>query len=306
MGTPAFGVPSLDELARSGQEVVAVVTQEDRPRGRKLLSSPVPVKQRAVELGMRVLQPAKLTDPVFMDQMKGCAPDLIVVVAYGGFLPRALWGLPPRGAINLHPSLLPRYRGAAPIQHALLNGDTETGVTILYLGEGMDAGDIILQEKLPIAPADTAESLSVTLAAQGARALLRAVRAIEQGGAERMPQDESRVTFAPKLTKEAGAVDWSLPAIALERRVRAFHPWPGACTLYAFHGKKLRLKILEAMVVGGEGDPGLVSRCDSDGIHVGTGSGMLVLTRVQPEGKRIMTAAQFSAGHRDLAGTRLG
>ena len=304
MGTPEFAVPSLEALAQSDQELVAVVTREDMPQGRRLILSPPPVKQRALHLGLRVVQPAKLNDAAFMSEVRQLSPDLVAVVAYGAFLPKSLYELPPLGTINLHPSLLPKYRGAAPIQHAILNGDRETGVTVIYLSEEMDAGDIILQERVPIESADTSESLSNKLSLRGAHALLAAVKAIEKGTAKRVPQDGTGATFAPKISKEDGLIDWRLSAAELARRVRAFPPWPGTYTYLASGRGKMLLKVLEADSSPPAGDAGVIIRCDGEGIHVGTGNGTLILRKVQPEGKKAMTAAQFTAGHRDLLGRR--
>lgn len=307
MGTPEFALPSLDMLARSEHDVLAVVTQQDRPRGRRLVLTPPAVKRRAVELGLEVLQPAGLADAAFMNRIAAIGPDLIVVVAYGNYLPRSLWELPRHGTINLHPSLLPKYRGAAPIPRAILNGEHETGVTIMYVGEGLDEGDVIAQEKAPIPPAATCESLSIQLAEAGGRLLLKAVRDIERGTAARTPQDGSAATLAPKLSKAEGLIDWHLPAAELARRVRAFYPWPGAYAYLASQGKRLLLKILEAEPdAEGTGSPGVVAGFDERGIRVGAGRGCLILKTVQPEGKNRMTAAQFAAGRRDLVGMRMG
>ncbi|MEI6633310.1 MAG: methionyl-tRNA formyltransferase [Chlamydiota bacterium] len=307
MGTPEFAVPSLDALAGGGQEVCAAATQPDRPRGRNLAVAATPVKRRAGELGLRVLQPADPGDAAFIGEVREMNPDLIAVVAYGNFLPPALWGLPPRGTINLHPSLLPKYRGAAPIPRAILNGDRETGVTVLYLGAGMDAGDIVAQERAPISADDTGGTLAAALARRGGGLLLAAVRSIEKGTAARIPQDESAATFAPKLEKSDGLIDWRLSAEDLARRVRALRPWPGTFTFAPSRGGTRLLKILEASARAGDaGETGRVLRCDSVGIHVGTGSGSLVIRVVQPEGGRAMTALEFVRGTRDLAGTMLG
>ncbi|MEJ2744862.1 MAG: methionyl-tRNA formyltransferase [bacterium] len=307
MGTPEFALPSLDALAESQHDILAVVTQQDRPKGRRLILTPPAVKRRAIELGLKVLQPVSLTDTGFMDQIGEVGPELIVVVAYGNYLPRALWGLPRYGTINLHPSLLPKYRGAAPIPRAILKGETETGVTILYIGDGLDSGDIIAQEKVPIPPAATSESLGSRLAEAGGRLLLEAVRDIEMGSAARTPQDGENATLAPKVSKSEGLIDWNLSAVDLALRVRAFYPWPGASTYFTAHDKRMLLKVIEADVdTEGTGSPGLVAGCDGRGLHIGAGKGCLILKTVQPEGKGRMAAAQFAAGRRDLVGMKLG
>mgnify|MGYP001162026717 CR=1 FL=1 len=307
MGTPGFALPSLDALADGGHELVAVATQPDRPRGRGRLAAAPPVKRRAIERGLRLLQPASPGEERFLAEVREAAPDLIAVVAYGNFLPQALWGLPPRGAINLHPSLLPRYRGAAPIPRAILAGERETGVTVLYLGEGMDAGDIIAQERVPIAPDDTGGTLAEILSLRGGALLAAAVRSIERGTSVRTPQDESAATFSPKLAKSDGLIDWRAPAEEIALRVRALQPWPGAYTSAAAAGAPRMLKILEASVCAGEsGETGRVLRCGNEGIRVGTGRGVLVIRTVQPEGGRAMTAPEFARGHRGIEGTVLG
>jgi methionyl-tRNA formyltransferase len=307
MGTPEFALPSLNALAKSEHDILAVVTQQDKPRGRRLILTPPAVKRRAVELGLEVLQPQALTDAGFMNRIAEIGPDLIVVVAYGNYLPRPLWELPRCGTINLHPSLLPKYRGAAPIPRAILSGESETGVTILYIGDGLDAGDIIAQEKMPIPPAATSKSLGIQLAEAGSRLLLKAVCDISSGSATRTPQDGESATLAPKLSKSEGLIDWHSSAIDLARRVRAFYPWPGAYTHFTSQGKRMLLKIIEAEPdVEETGPPGMVAACDARGIRVGAGRGCLILKAVQLEGKTRMTAAQFAAGRRDLVGMKLG
>ncbi len=307
MGTPQFALPSLKALVKSKHKIVAVVTQEDKPRGRKLILSPSPVKLLASELGLRVLQPSKLSEPSFKKEMRTIKPDLIAVVAYGRFLPKSLWELPSKGTINLHPSLLPNYRGAAPIQHAILDGEAGTGVTIIYLAEKMDSGDIIRQEKMAILPTDTYATLSERLSEKGAKLLLGAVRDIEKGTVSRRPQDDSKATKAPKIEKSEGLIDWSLSARDISLRVRAFYPWPSAYTYMSLRGRKVLLKILEAGVDQDTNDKvGRMLYCKGEGIRIGTGKGSLIIKRVQLEGKRAMTAAEFVAGHRDLDGVKLG
>lgn len=307
MGTPGFALPSLDALVEGGQELVAVATQPDRPRGRGLAVAAQAVKRRAVELGLRVLQPENPADARFVGEVRAMRPDLIAVAAYGGFLPEALWAFPPRGAVNIHPSLLPRYRGAAPIQRAILNGETETGVTVLYIGARMDAGDIIAQESVRIAAEDTGETLSARLAALGGRMLVEAVRSIEAGTAARTPQDESEATFAPRIVKSDGLIDWGAPALEIARMVRALRPWPGAFTFVPRRGGTRLLKILEASACEGEGgEEGRVVRCDSTGMRVAAGGGVVVVRTVQPGGGRAMTALEFARGTGGLTGVRLG
>jgi methionyl-tRNA formyltransferase len=306
IGTPEFAIPSLRALAGSAHDIVAVVTQEDRPKGRKLILTPPPVKTAALELGLAVLQPPKASEPAFLDRVRELAPELIAVVAYGRYLPKELWGFPRYKTVNLHPSLLPKYRGASPIRSAILSGDADTGVTVMYLSEEMDAGDIIKQAVVPIGEDDGYVELSGKLAVSGAELLLEAIDDIETGKAGRRPQDESKVTTTRKIKKEDGLIDWSRPARSLLLQVRAFNPWPGAYTYFDWHGRRMLLKILEARVDEGRaGREGVVSDCTPEGIVIGTGSGCLVATRVQPEGKRPMAAAEFSAGHGGIEGTAL-
>src|SRR3989449_8435578 len=238
LGTPAFAIPSLravlDEV-----EVLAVVTQPDRPRGRGRQVTPPPVAQVARALGLRVLQLARLNDPAVRDALRALQPDVIITVAYGKMIPPSILALPPRGCINVHPSLLPKYGGAAAIQSAIADGQRETGVTIMYQSEALDAGDIILQRRVPIESYDTAQTLEARLADEGARALVEALRLIAEGMAPRIPQDASAAAYVKKLTKENGRLDWTRPARALANVIRAMDPWPSA---YSTHRGRL-LKI---------------------------------------------------------------
>lgn len=307
MGTPAFALPSLEALVDAGHEVCGVVTREDRPKGRRLIVSPTPVKARAVELGLPVLTPRSLADPSFMSAARRIAPDLVAVVAYGAFLPRPLWEMPPRGTINLHPSLLPRWRGASPVQYAILSGDAETGVTVAHLCDRVDAGDIIARERLPILPGDTGGSLSSKLAEIGGRLLAEAVDVIDRGAAERSAQDEEAATYAPRLRKTDGLIDWRMPAREIVLRIRAFNPWPGAYTYVPRDGGKALVKILRAEAsAGAGGKPGGIVECRRDGIRVGAGEGCVVVRVVQVEGKRPVDAGAFLCGRPGLEGGRLG
>jgi methionyl-tRNA formyltransferase len=307
MGTPEFAVPSLRLLSASEHQVVVVVTQPDKPRGRKLVLTPPPVKRYACKQRLAVLQPEGLREASFVRAVDDLSPELIVVVAYGRYLPMSLCGMARHGAINLHPSLLPQYRGAAPIQSALLNGDADTGVTVLYVSEKMDAGDIIDQERVIIRPDDDAGSLSERLAWEGARLMLKVVGAMQEGTAARVPQDEARVVMTSKFNKVDGRIDWERPAVELVRRVRAFNPWPGAYTGIVLKGQHKTLKILRAEVDETTVAPaGEIVCCNERGIVVGTGDGCLVMKSVQMEGKRAMDADAFVHGQGALDGVKLG
>ncbi len=302
----ALACPALQAVARRpGDEVVAVVTQPDRPSGRRLQPAACPVGELARNLGLPVRQPEKASAPEEIAALAALKPDLIVVAAYGQFLKQALLDIAPQGAINIHPSLLPKYRGAAPIQWAVANGDTETGVAILFVTARMDAGDLILLEHAPILPDDTAGTLEPRLAAVGARLLDRALDLFAMPPVPRAPQDETRVVLAPKLSKEDGRIDWTLPADTIRNRIRGFHPWPGCFTTIP-GTPPVTLKIHAAEVGAGSGTPGTVLEAGSKGVCVACGTGSLRLTRIQPEGRPAMTDAAYCCGRRDLAGLRLG
>ncbi len=305
IGTPVSSAACLRRLTREAWPIVGVVTQPDRPKGRSGVLRPPPVKEAALELGLPVHQPDRASAPEFLDVIHALEPGLIVVFAYGEILSDAFLAMPAISTINLHLSLLPRYRGAAPVQWAIANGETTTGVTVMHIARQMDSGDVILQRTEPVRPDDTGESLEARLGDIGSTLLVEAIHAIEEGTAPRIPQDHDQATFAPKLTKEHGLIDWTQPAEAIERRVRAFIPWPVAYTfLPTSSGPKL-LRVLEARVAEGHGTPGRIA-VERKTLSVGTGDGLLELRRVQPEGKRPMTAAEFVAGHRIADGTKLG
>jgi methionyl-tRNA formyltransferase len=295
MGSAELACPCLKALTDLERHaVIGVVTQPDRPKGRDLRPASSPVKILAQKLGVQVLQPLKIGEASAMAALREMRPDLIVVVAYGQILPKAVLDLPPQGCVNVHTSLLPRWRGAAPIQHAILNGDATTGVTTMYMDERMDTGDIIFQRAEPIRPDDTSASLHERLAALGAKLLVETVEAIADGQAPRTPQDNSRATYAPKLRKEDGRIDWKQPAVAIERQLRAFDPWPGAFT---FWGDTM-LKLWRAEVTDGRGAPGEVL---SD-FTVATGNGALRVLEAQSAGGKRMSAEDFLRGHRIFKG----
>jgi methionyl-tRNA formyltransferase len=297
MGTAELAGPCLEALAKlPGHEIAAVFTQPDRPKGRDLKPAPPPVRITADRLRLPVHQPAKIKEADAL--MQAAQPDLIVIVAYGQILPKAVLDIPQLGCINVHTSLLPRWRGAAPIQYAILNGDSETGVTTMFINERMDAGDIILQRPEPVRTDDTSGLLHDRLATLGAKLLVETVGLIESGKAPRTSQDESRATYAKKISKEDGHIDWTQPAEHIERRIRAFDPWPGA---YTFSGEMM-LKIWKATVIeSASGAPGEVS----PGFVIATNRGSLRILELQPSGGKRMRAEEFLRGHRIEPGALL-
>lgn len=295
MGTPEFAVPSLEALLRSEDQVVGVVTQPDRPKGRGGELAAQPVKLICQREGLPFLQPMKMKDPAFLDALKAWQPDLIAVAAFGRILPPAILELPPRGCVNVHASLLPKYRGAGPIQWAIINGERETGITTMLMDAGMDTGAILLQEHMEIRPEDTAGTLSAKLAEVGGRLLIETVRQLKAGTLTPQPQDHSQATMAPLLKKEDGLIDWTLPATTIANRVRGVTPWPGAFTFL----NDERVLIWRA-AVGEETSsqkPGTVLEVTKDALVVATGKGLLSIMELQPANSRRMPVRQFLAGH---------
>ena len=306
MGTPDFAVPSLQALIDGGDEVVGVLSQPDKPAGRRMVLHAPPVKQYALAHDVPVFQPDSIRTREAIERLRTWRPDLIVVAAYGKILPAAVLALPRGGCINVHASLLPKYRGAAPIQWAIARGEAQTGVTIMQINDKMDAGDILFQKTVALKSDETGGSLHDTLAALGARALIEAIAGLKAGKLIAVPQDEPAATYAPRLRKEDGEIDWSQPAVRIERRVRAFHPWPSAYTWLA--GK--RLKILAAHVQNGvrrdSAAPATVIDLQDDFLSVATGDGNLNVGSVQLQGKKALPIAAFVKGHRLAPGDRLG
>jgi methionyl-tRNA formyltransferase len=293
MGSPDFAVPSLKALARQYM-VVGVVTQPDRPAGRGRVLRPPAVKEAALRLGLPVIQPEKLRQPEAMQSLRAWAPDLIVVAAFGQILRPDVLELPKFGCINVHGSLLPRWRGAAPIQAAILAGDRETGITIMKMDPGVDTGPMLSQRSIPVTAKDTAGGLFEKLAPLGAELLLETLPRYLSGELAPQPQPADGVTYAPMLKKEAGLMDPTQPAVILERHVRAFHPWPGAWFLW----NNAPLKVLHAHA-GAEKNPGAGHRFTAEGNPaIGTGDGVLILDEVQPAGKKAMPGKAFLAGAR--------
>ncbi|MET0554834.1 MAG: methionyl-tRNA formyltransferase [Vicinamibacteria bacterium] len=303
LGSGAFAIPCLTALLEAGYEVAAVVTQPDKEKGRGRTVTAPPVKPVALERGLPVLQPRRVKEPDAQEALRALAPDVQVVVAYGQILPTSVIEIPRLRTVNVHGSLLPRYRGAAPVQWAIVRGERETGVTTMLIDAGLDTGPTLLARTEPIRDDDTADVLEARLAALGASVLLETLAGLDAGTLTAVPQDATRATLAPIIRKEDGVVDWTAPAADIERRVRGFHPWPGATTTLAGRG----LRVLRARVSEGSGEPGAVAAVDREGIHVSCGAGTrLVLLDVQPESKRAMPAAAFAQGARLAPGARLG
>lgn len=304
-GTPQFAVPSLERLVAAGHDVQLVVTQPDRPQGRGMELTAPPVKQTALRLGLPITQPEKIKkNHDFRLRLTAIQPDAIIVVGYGRIIPDWMLQLPPYGNINVHASLLPKYRGAAPIQWAIANGEAVTGVTTMRIDEGLDTGDILLKREMPIAPSDTAVTAAPRLAELGAELLVETLKQLQQGTLQPVPQDDSQATLAPILKKEDGMVDFSRTATELHNRLRGFQPWPGAYT--HFRGKNL--KIVAAHVAQASGQIAAAElQVSGDMLFAGCGKGTaLQLLQVQPEGKKAISARDFISGYRPEQGERLG
>jgi len=300
-GTPAFAIPSLERLLQGSDEIVAVVTQPDRERGRGRKKSPSPVKELALQHRIPLFQPEKVKESSFVEAMRDLKPDLFVVVAFGQILPKSLLEIPKYGAVNVHGSLLPQYRGAAPIAWAILRGETKTGITTMLMDEGMDTGNILMQEEIPIKKEDTGETLQEKLSSLGARVLMETVARMKEGCLSPSPQDDSKATYAPPLKKEDGQIDWKRSAEEIHLKIRAFNPWPGAFTGW----ENRLLKIYQGEVRKGlsQAQAGSVIWVGTDFIEVATGEGSLLIKEVQMEGKRRMCVRDFLSGHRISVGT---
>jgi methionyl-tRNA formyltransferase len=311
IGTGEIGVPTLKALLNSEHEVVGIVTQPDKPVGREQQLEAPPIKKLITRNGgfqtaaedladekvpfLEVLQPAKIKDQQAIEEIRVLSPDVIVVVAYGQILPRDVLEIPRLACLNVHASLLPRWRGAAPIQAAIAEGDRETGITVMYMDEGLDTGDILLQHKVEILPSNTGGSLHDRLAQVAPEALLESLRLLAAGKAPRISQDNALATYAPKLKREHGQIDWSEPAEAIERKIRAFNPWPGAFMI--LDGRNL--KIFSASVVDLGGKPGEILRSENE-LVIAASKGAVSVGEIQLEGKRRMRTAEFLRGHASL------
>jgi len=303
-GTPAFGVPTLDALLASRHAVVGVVSQPDRPRGRGHRLEPTFVKAAALAAGLPVLQPERLKTPEFVDAFTALRADLAVVAAYGKIIAESVIAIPRLGMINVHASLLPKYRGAAPIQRAVLNGDSETGVTIMRIVKELDAGAMFAKLIVPIPPDATSEEIEGALAARGGALLVTVADALADGTAHEEPQDDAQATYAPKIVREESHIDWTRPALAIHNQVRGLTPWPRAST--SFDGA--RLLVIRTEVTGpgaASAPPGTVVEASGDRLVVQAGDTPLRILSIQPEGKRALTAREFLAGRPVPAGSRL-
>lgn len=304
MGTPDFSVGALKSLAENGYEIAGVVTQPDKPRGRGKASAMTPVKEAALELGLTVYQPSRVREQSFMDTVRALNPDVIVVSAFGQIIPKALLELPRYGCVNIHASLLPKYRGAAPIQWAVMDGEPVSGVTIMQMDEGLDTGDMLAKTEVPLEPDETGGSLFDKLSRAGAELLIRTLPALEQGTLtpEKQPL-ESPTAYARMIRKEDGRIDWNLEAEAIERRIRGLNPWPSAYT--ELTGKILKIWRAEVLPKESGQTPGTVTEAGKGGFCVQTGKGVLRLLEVQLEGKKRMDAQAFLRGFHAAPGMKL-
>lgn len=304
-GTPAFAVPSLEALLHSRHDVIALVSQPDRPRGRGQQLQPTPTKQVALNHSVAVLQPARIKDEAFLQQIRDLSPDLGVVAAFGRILPDALLAIPPLGMINVHASLLPKYRGAAPVHRAVLAGDAETGVTIMRIVTELDAGPMFATTVVPIPDDATSGEIEAALAVAGAALLVDVVNAIADGRALETPQDHASATHAAKITKEEGAIDWTAPASVIHNKVRGLQPWPLAST--TLRGARYVIRRSQVLEQQTSEAPGTIVTAHHDDLIVAAGGGTaLRVLEIQPEGRRAMSVREFLAGHRLRPGERFG
>ena len=302
LGSPEFAAVPLRQMVAAGYDVVAVFSQPDRPRGKRGKElKPTPVKEAAMQLAIPVYTPAKLNAPEAVAQLKALQPDLLVVVAYGQLLSKEVLQAAPLGAINIHGSLLPFYRGAAPIQRVLMNGERESGITIMYLDQGMDTGDMILRQVLPVEENETFGSLHDKLCQLGSELLLSALPLIEAGTATRVAQAHEQATYAPKLSREEELINWQAPAAQVHNLIRALDPAPGAYTIF----RNKRLKLFGSSLGNGQGEPGEILQLTAEAMEIACQSGSVWVAAAQPEGKTKMPAADFARGYQIQIGGRL-
>jgi len=305
MGTPEFAIPSLDMLVKEGYEVAAVVTQPDKPKGRGNKMSPPPVKEYALKHGIDVLQPDKVKTEEFTEKIREINPDLLITAAYGKILPKSVLDIPKYGCINVHGSLLPKYRGAAPIQWSIINGEKVTGITTMYTDVGMDTGDMLLKAEMEITEDMTAGELHDKLSVLGAEVLKETLQKLKDGKLERIPQSDAEATYAPMMTKEIGCIDWSKSSREIHNLVRGTNPWPGAYTYYC--GNKMRVWVTSVISEdGNETKAGTVLKVGKDGIVVACGFGKLKISEIQFDNSRRMSVEEYICGHKIDEGEILG
>ena len=304
MGTPEFAVQVLEAIVKAGHEVVGVYTQPDKPKGRGKSMQYTPVKEKALEYSIPVFQPEQVRRPEVVEEMKKLEPEVIVVVAFGQILPETILNLPPLGCINVHASLLPKYRGAAPIQRVIIDGEKESGVTTMYMAKGLDTGDMIEKLVVPIEPKETGVTYHDKLAAAGAQLCLSTLQKLADGTAPRIPQDDELSCYAHMLNKSMGELDFQKPAEELERLIRGLNPWPSAYT--RLEGKTLKIYEADVIEEEGTGEPGTVTAVDKKSFTVQCNPGALRITSLQLEGKKRMETAAFLLGYRIITGMQLG
>lgn len=305
MGTPEFAIPSLDMLVKEGYDVVAVVTQPDKPKGRGNKMCPPPVKEYAMEHGIEVLQPDKVKTEEFTEKIREINPDLMITAAYGKILPKSVLDIPKYGCINVHGSLLPKYRGAAPIQWSIINGDKVTGITTMYTDVGMDTGDMLLKGEIEITEDMTASELHDKLSVLGAEVLKETLKKLKDGTLERIPQTDSEATYAAMMTKELGCIDWTKSAKEIHNLVRGTNPWPGSYTFYC--GNKMKVWVTSVMSEDEHNlKPGTILKVSKDGMVVACGKGKLNIKDIQFDNSRRMSIEEYICGHKINEGEILG
>ncbi|MFR4440756.1 MAG: methionyl-tRNA formyltransferase [Hungatella sp.] len=303
MGTPDFSVPTLEALLKGGHEVIGVVTQPDRPKGRGKAVLMTPVKEKALEYGIPVYQPVKAREESFVELLRSLKPDAMVVIAFGQILPKAILDIPKYGCINIHASLLPKYRGAAPLQWVVLEGEKETGITTMMMDVGMDTGDMLEKLVVPVDKKETYGSIHDKLSVLGGELILSTLEKLENGTLERTPQPEDEATYTKKITKVMGDIDWTEDAAVIERYIRGLNPWPSAYT--SWNGKTLKIWDADVLEQEYSGEPGEIIKVEKDGVLVKTGKDTLVLREVQLEGKKRMEIQAFLRGYQLSHGTIL-
>lgn len=303
MGTPDFSVPALNALVAAGHQVVGAVTQPDKPKGRGKEVHMSPVKERALELGITVYQPKRAKDEAFIRELRALKPDVMVVVAFGQLLPKSILDIPAYGCVNIHASLLPKYRGASPIQYAIINGETESGITTQMMAEILDTGDMLDQERIAITKEETGGSLHDKLSVLGGRLIVKTLEKLKEGTAVRTSQNEEEANYVGLIRKSMGDIDWNLSAVSIERLIRGLNPWPSAYT--SLDGKTVKLWGAEALNENFDGRPGQIVRAIKDSLYIKTGDGTLAVKELQLPGKKRMETDAFLRGYPIKEGTML-